>query len=110
MAFLLTTWGCNVGNDVDIDVRERLVVVEESTKSAHRRIEHIEKQTQAIIEMSSSIRYMASQIEQVVNIVKDHDERLTNVEKAPADSVLKAAKLIATILLTALITYFVSGA
>lgn len=109
MAFLLTTWGCNVGNDVDIDVRERLVVVEESTKSAHRRIESIEKQTQAIIEMGSAVRYMAKQVEEVVGILKEHDERLGNLEKAPADNVLKVVKLIATILVTALITYFVSG-
>ena len=91
------------------DLRERVAVVEQSTKSAHLRIDDVHEQTRAIIEMGSAVRYMAKQVEEVVGILKEHDERLGNLEKAPADSVLKAVKIILTVLVTALITYFVSG-
>jgi methionyl-tRNA synthetase len=98
-----------VDNDLEItNLRERVAVVEESTKSAHFRLNNIQEQTQAIVEMGASIRYMAKQMEEVVNIVKDHDDRLSIVEKAPADNVLKAVKSAIWILFTALVTYLLT--
>jgi hypothetical protein len=86
-------------------LRERVAVVEQSTKSAHLRIDNIQEQTQAIIEMSASIRYMAKQVEETVSILKEHDSRLETLEKLPGDNVVKALKVLLTLFIGALISY-----
>ena len=72
---------------------ERIVAVEQSAKSAHRRLQSQDEQTKAIVEMSSSVKYMAKQVEETVNILKEHDGRLDKLEKAPGDAMIAYWKL-----------------
>ena len=72
---------------------ERIVAVEQSAKSAHKRLQSQDEQTKAIVEMSSSVKYMAKQVEETVNILKEHDGRLDKLEKAPGDAMIAYWKL-----------------
>lgn len=80
--------------------RERIVIVEQSTKSAHHRLDSQEEQTKAIIKMSSSIEYMAKQVEDMVNILKEHDGRLDKLERAPGDTMIAYWKLFVGAIIT----------
>lgn len=69
---------------------ERIVKVEESSKSAHHRLREQGDQVKAIYEMSSSIRVMSEQVKEAIDILKDHDERLFALEIKPNEHVTPA--------------------
>lgn len=80
--------------------RERMVVVEQSTKSAHHRLDSMKEQTNAIIRMSTSVEYMAKQVEDMLGILKEHDGRLDKLEKSPGDTMIAYWKLFIGALVT----------
>ncbi|MBN2796241.1 MAG: hypothetical protein JXR88_12595 [Clostridia bacterium] len=82
------------------EVRDRIIIAEQSSKSAHRRLDSQEEQTKAIIKMSTSIEYMAKQVESMLELLKEHDGRLDKLEKAPGDHVLGYWKLFIGALIT----------
>lgn len=81
-------------------VKERVVVVEQSTKSAHHRLDSQEEQTKAIIKMATNIEYMARQIEDMLYLLKQHDERLDAIEKRPGNALIAYSKLFISALIT----------
>ncbi|MGX8797242.1 hypothetical protein ACR6HW_14325 [Fusibacter sp. JL298sf-3] len=81
-------------------VKERVVVVEQSTKSAHHRLDSQEEQTKAIIKMATNIEYMARQIEDMLYLLKQHDERLDAIEKRPGNALIAYTKLFISALIT----------
>lgn len=82
------------------EIRERITIVEQSSKSAHHRLDSQDEQTKAIIKMSSSVEYMARQVEDMVGILKEHDGRLDRLEKAPGDTMISYWKLFIGALVT----------
>lgn len=82
------------------DAKDRIIIVEQSSKSAHLRLNSQEEQTKAIIKMSSSIEYMAKQVESMLELLKEHDDRLDRLEKAPGDHLLSYFKLFIGALVT----------
>lgn len=81
------------GNQKDIikditTIRERIVIVEQSTRSSHHRLDSQEQQTKAIVKMSASVEYMAKQVEETLCLIKEHDGRLDILERAPGNSIL----------------------
>ncbi|WP_353106278.1 hypothetical protein [Acetoanaerobium noterae] len=74
-------------------INERMVAVEQSTKSAHHRLDFQDEQTKAILDISGNIKYMAKQVEETVGILKEHDGRLDKLEKAPGDALIAYWKL-----------------
>lgn len=82
------------------DLRERLVIAEQSTKSAHHRIDGMEEQTKAIIRMSVSVENMAGKMEEMINLYKDHDNRIVTLEHAPADKIMSYWQLFVCALIT----------
>ncbi len=81
-------------------VKERVVVVEQSTKSAHHRLDSQEEQTKAIIKMATNIEYMARQIEDMLLLIKQHDARIDELERGPAEQVRHYWKLFLGALIT----------
>lgn len=81
-------------------VRERVTINEQSTKSAHHRLDSQEEQTRAIVKMSTSIEYMAKQVESMLELLKEHDGRLDELERAPGQNVLGYWKLFLGALIT----------
>jgi DNA polymerase sigma len=73
-------------NQIDIEfakgtdeVRERLTAVEESTKSAHHRIDNFNGQAEAIIRMSMSVDSLAEQVKESNALIKEQDIRHNNL-------------------------------
>ncbi len=82
------------------EIKQRITIVEQSTKSAHHRLDSQEEQTKAIIKMSTSIEYMARQVEDMLVLLKEHDGRLDKLERAPGDSLINYWKLFIGALVT----------
>ena len=75
------------------DLREKVAVIDQSCRSAHHRVDSIHEQTQAIVKMSSSVEYMAKQVEETLKILKEHDGRINRLEHAPGEQVLSYWKI-----------------
>ena len=72
--------------DNNIDIRERLVAVESSLKSEHKRLDHLEEVVENIREMTAEIRHIREDVNVVVNDVQE-------IKQKPAkrwDSVIAA--------------------
>jgi hypothetical protein len=82
------------------ETKERVTKVEEASKAAHHRLDNMEEQTKAIIKMSTSIEYMAKQVEETLILYKEHDGRLDKLEKAPGDALIGYWKLFVGALVT----------
>ena len=82
------------------ETKERVALTEASTKSAHHRLDAMEKQTEAIIRMSVSVETMAQKMQEMINYFKDHDGRLDKLEQAPAQAVFAYWKLFVGALIT----------
>ncbi len=68
--------------DTTKDINNRLIVVEQSDRTAHKRIDNFEKHTEAIIVMGVNIEALTTTIEELVNRVKV-------LELAPGKAALK---------------------
>lgn len=84
-------------------IKERIVAIEQSTRSAHHRIDGIEGNTEAIIRMSVSIENMTEEIKRLIPILDDHDKRIDDIERGPGDSAVKWWQLIAATFVTGLL-------
>ena len=94
------------------DLRERVVSVEESTKSAHHRLTSQEEQTKAIYELAYEVKAFGKQQEQIIkqqgemlSLMKEHDGRLDKLERAPGDSLLSYWKILVGALVTGVAGY-----
>jgi uncharacterized protein YceH (UPF0502 family) len=71
------------------DMQERVAIVEQSSKSSHHRLDNLEDQTKAIIRVSVSVESMAGKITEMVDMYKNHDDRIDKLEREPGDRVLR---------------------
>lgn len=78
--------------DFKLDATEKMAHIEESVKSAHKRIDGIEKLTQSVYELAASIKTMQTSITNM-------SDRLKTVEEKPS----KRWDLIVTSGITAII-------
>lgn len=83
-----------------VSLRERLTVAEQSTKSAHHRLDSMQDQTKAIIKMSANIEHILDVIKDMQGILKEHDARIDKLERLPGDTILKYWQLVVGALLT----------
>jgi len=70
------------------DLKERIVAVEQSSKSAHHRLDSMEEQTKAVIRLAMSVENMSEKVEKVLKLYDEHDTRLLDLEKKPGESAL----------------------
>ena len=78
--------------DFKLDATEKMAHIEESVKSAHKRIDDIEKLTQSVYELAASIKTMQTSITNM-------SDRLKTVEEKPG----KRWDLIVTCGITAIV-------
>lgn len=76
-----------------IDITEKIAHIEESLKSAHKRINSIDELTKSVYELASSVKFMQ-------NSVTEMSERLKIVEERP----LKKWDLIITAVTTSVLS------
>ena len=84
----------------DKELWERLTVVEQSTKSAHHRIDGIEKLTE-------SVHIIATETKAMREDVNDITSRVDEIEKRPAKRYETVVTAIITAIVGGLIGYFV---
>lgn len=89
-------------------LRERTVITEQSTKSAHHRLDKQEEQTEAIVKISTSIEHLAEQVKDMLSLFKEHDDRIVKLERAPGDNINRLWKLFITASVTCAAGLFVS--
>ena len=78
--------------DFKLDTTDKLAHIEESLKSAHKRIDSIDSLTKSVYELASSIKTMQHDI-------KDMSDRVKTIEEKPA----KRWDLIVTTAITAVV-------
>lgn len=81
---------------------ERLVKAEESTKSAHHRIDGVVEQNKAIMELAVSVGRIADKtdaidckVDKVITAQETDTKRIDTLERAPGDLLIGWAKLAA---------------
>lgn len=63
------------------NMRERIVEAEQSTKSAHHRLNNMEEQTKAIVRMLVSVELVIEKMNDVLTILKEHSERMDDQDE-----------------------------
>lgn len=94
---------CKVDNLV-----ERTTVIEQSSKSAHHRLDAMERHTEAVFKLSMSVENMASKIESFIEMQKDHDRRLDILERQPGQLALSRWHLIIGGIITGAVGFLIS--
>lgn len=87
------------------EVMERVVIVEQSTKSAHHRLDDMEKHTESIIRLSMSVEHLTESI--AINVLPNqekHDNRIIALENRPGVIALKWWSAIVLVAVTAVVT------
>ncbi len=83
------------------DTKVKVAEVEQSSRSAHHRLDSMEEQTKAVIRLAVSVETMSDKVEKVLTLFEDHDGRLASLEGGPGKTAVKAW--------TWLLVAFVSG-
>lgn len=72
------------------EIIKQLTVVQESTKSAHHRIDSQEEQTRAIYELAFEVKGFGEKQSEILKLLTNHDGRIELIEKNPGQTALKA--------------------
>ena len=80
------------------DIWERLTAGESSIKSAHHRIDNLEKMANSMHEMSISVNQTVAEIKALREDFKKDDERIEKLEEKP----IKRYETVVTAILTAI--------
>jgi len=82
------------------EVRERVVIMEQSMESVKHRLDAQEEQTKAIYELAYEVKAFGQKQEQILaqqgemlSLMKEHDGRLDKLERAPGDNILSYWKI-----------------
>ena len=84
-----------------LDLTEKVAHIEESVKSAHKRIDGIEALTKSVYELASSIKNLQHD-------VTDMSSRLKVIEGRPAKRWDLVVTTVITALVSATVTYFIA--
>ena len=87
-------------------IAEKLTIVEQSTKTAHKRIDDVHAQTTAIVEMGTSIKMMAKQVQDMLEMLKNHNDRIECLERAPGDNLKSKWQDVSKALIACAVTLF----
>lgn len=69
---------------MDLEHEKRLADVENRAKSNTRRIDHFEKQIEAINNVATSVQVLATKVDGMSDTVKSLDSKVEVIEKKPA--------------------------
>lgn len=86
-----------------INIEHRLTEVEERAKSNTKRLDKLEKVTDAIHEMSNTMVHLVEQSKNTNENVQELKEKVDAIEKEPADNYKALKKTIWTSIITAVL-------
>ena len=87
----------------EINIEHRLTEVEQRTKSNTKRIDKLEKVTDAIHEMSNTMVHLVEQSKNTNENVQELKEKVDAIEKEPADNFKALKRTIWTSIITAVL-------
>jgi methyl-accepting chemotaxis protein len=94
---------------------ERLTIVEQSTKSAHHRLDGLENTIEVLHEMNTNIKLLAEQnkvqnteIKSIKENIKEVNDKVDELEMKPSVNYEKIKWLIAAAVISGVISYFIS--
>lgn len=87
----------------EIEIVERLTVVEQSTKSAHKRIDTMEKTQNDIQALALSVNDLANTMKHLCEQMCNMQERVKDIESKPSKNWENLIRIIITALTTGLI-------
>lgn len=73
-------------------IPERVKAAEEFTKSAHHRADALAEQNKALLDLTGSVKVIASKMEDLVDTVKDHGDAIQTLQRAPGDELIEMSK------------------
>lgn len=82
--------------------------VDDENARQNRRIEKLETIMDSIRDLTVSVERLTTQIEQMQREIQRQGDRLQEIEREPGDNWKSAVKTVVTVILTALVTYFLS--
>lgn len=95
----------------DNEIAERVAVQEQKIISLEHRTKKLEENTEALVDLTSSIKMLAYKQEEATNKIYEIDKKVTSLERQPADKWNKVVGYITAALVSgiigALISYFV---
>lgn len=81
-----------------VDYKVKLKGIDESTKSAHKRIDEIGEIPQTVLRISIAVENIAEEVKELTMGIKENqkeiNERLSNLEKAPGENAYQFQKQI----------------
>ena len=96
------------------EIRERVTAVEQSSKSAHHRLDSMEKLTEAIAELANGLRDLSKDTRTILDRMEKHDElfgwyggRIDKIEKRPGVIAVKSWIFVGTMFATAIIAFII---
>lgn len=89
---------------------ERMRRIDDENSRQNHRIGKLEDVVQTINELTASVRELAVSMSSMQKELERQGQRLEIIEKEPADKWRTLARTVLTVIVTALITYFLSRA
>ena len=77
--------------------------IDESNKSAHLRLNEMKEQTNAILRLGIAVEQMTAEIKEILIDHKEHEKRLTILEKAPGEEAYDREKQVKNYILIAIV-------
>ena len=84
------------------DINNRLIRMEESLRNSKDKILDLEKNTQAIVEMSTNVRILTDKVSDMITKLDKQDERIDELEDKPGKIAIKCWVFVATAIGTAI--------
>lgn len=72
------------------DLKGQIVEALQSTRSAHHRLDSMEKHTEAVVRLAVSVEGMSEKVERVLTLYDEHEDRLVVIENKPGQTAIKA--------------------
>jgi len=85
------------------ELRERTAVIERDVEALHTRMDKTEAQTDAIIRLSISVESMSKEVQEVITLFKDHDDRIVTLEQRPNTQIANRWNKIVEVAISAIV-------
>lgn len=94
---------------MDINVEHRLTEVEERAKSNTKRLDKLERVTDAIHEMSNTMIHLVEQTKHTNENVEELKDKVDRIEKEPLENAKAIKKTVITCIVTAVVSAIIGA-
>lgn len=94
---------------MDISIEHRLTEVEERAKSNTKRLDKLERVTDAIHEMSNTMIHLVEQTKHTNENVEELKDKVDRIEKEPLENAKATKKTVITCIVTAVVSAIIGA-